>query len=98
VTSAVASGGQGAACWTSPVAGRSLDNCNYRQCRDNPPQFYVMLSHEVFAPHGRLHALRPIKAPRGRIPGIRLGADPESTRTRDEPGSDRRGDCVRIGR
>jgi hypothetical protein len=40
-------------------AGRN----NYRQCRDNPPQFYGMLCHEVFAPHGQLHALRDINTP-----------------------------------
>lgn len=36
---------------------------NYRQHRDNPPQFYGMLSHEVFAPQRRLHALHGVNTP-----------------------------------
>ncbi len=37
---------------------------NYRLCRDNPPQFYGMLCHEVFAPHRRLHTLRVVRTPK----------------------------------
>ena len=43
-----------------PDAEDSTEYPNYRQCLDNPPQFYGMLCHEVFAPHRRLHALRDV--------------------------------------
>jgi hypothetical protein len=43
-----------------PDAEDSTEYHNYRQCLDNPPQFYGMLCHEVFAPHRLLHALRVI--------------------------------------
>src|SRR6266568_6475537 len=46
-----------------PAAEEPADCYNYRQCRDNPPQFYGMLCHEVFAPHSQLHALRDINTP-----------------------------------
>src|SRR6266700_7159802 len=46
-----------------PGAEEPTGCCNYRQCRDNPPQFYGMLCHEVFAPHSQLHALRGIATP-----------------------------------
>ena len=55
-----------------PAAEEPTDCCNYRQCRDNPPQFYGMLCHEVFAPHSQLHALRDINTPSaaGAYPGV----------------------------
>ena len=54
---------------------------NYRQRRDNPPQFYGMLCHEVFAPQRRLHALQGVNTPLTPA-GILLDVDPlVSTRT-----------------
>jgi hypothetical protein len=46
-----------------PCLRKNRGRRNYRQSRDNPPQFYGMLCHEVFAPHGQLHALRDINTP-----------------------------------
>ena len=66
----------------SPGAEEPTDYSNYRQCRDNPPQFYGMLCHEVFAPHSQLHALRGINAPSSARRNT-LMAEPGSTRTRD---------------
>jgi hypothetical protein len=48
---------------TPLVADRPIAYRDYRQRRDNPPQFYGMLSHEVFAPHRQLHALRLLNSP-----------------------------------
>jgi len=65
-----------------PAAEEPTDCYNYRWCRDNPPQFYGMLCHEVFAPHSQLHALRDINTPCA--PGAYPWCEPGSTRTRDQ--------------
>jgi hypothetical protein len=64
---------------------------NYRQCRDNPPQFYGMLCHEVFAPHGQLHALRGINTPSVLSPSLvrAVAAYPvEGSRVNEDLGTD----------